>query len=311
MERLLYVAARAVVWLAQALPLRVVARVGRRLGGLAYWLDARHRRVALANLTRCFGSDKSAHEIRALARENFRRIGENFLCALKTAGMGEGPLRRCLEMVGVEHLGSARAVPDASSRVVAIGHFGNFELYAHVGLFAPEYQPATTYRALRQPSLNRLMQSLRLQTGCLYFERRQQGAELKAALRRRRLVLGFLADQSAGVSGVRLPFFGHECSCSTAPAVFALRYQLPLHVAVCYRVGLARWRIELSEEIPTGANGQRRRVAEITRDINHAFEEAIRRDPANWFWVHNRWKPVPARTENRANVREETLAVMT
>ena len=26
------------------------------------------------------------------------------------------------------------------------------------------------------------------------------------------------------------------------------------------------------------------------RDVNAAFEAAIRRDPANWFWVHNRWK---------------------
>ena len=44
----------------------------------------RHRRVALRNLTMCFGQRTPA-EIRALARENFRRIGENFACAVKTA----------------------------------------------------------------------------------------------------------------------------------------------------------------------------------------------------------------------------------
>ena len=26
-------------------------------------------------------------------------------------------------------------------------------------------------------------------------------------------------------------------------------------------------------------------------DVNRAFEVAVRRDPANWFWVHKRWKP--------------------
>ena len=26
------------------------------------------------------------------------------------------------------------------------------------------------------------------------------------------------------------------------------------------------------------------------RDVNRAFETAVRRDPANWFWVHRRWK---------------------
>ena len=28
------------------------------------------------------------------------------------------------------------------------------------------------------------------------------------------------------------------------------------------------------------------------RDVNRAFEAAVRRDPANWFWVHRRWKAV-------------------
>ena len=38
-------------------------------------------------------------------------------------------------------------------------------------------------------------------------------------------------------------------------------------------------------------NGQPRPTEEIAADVNRAFEAIIRRDPANWFWVHNRWKP--------------------
>jgi lauroyl/myristoyl acyltransferase len=33
-------------------------------------------------------------------------------------------------------------------------------------------------------------------------------------------------------------------------------------------------------------------MADIMRDVNTAFETAIRRDPVNWLWVHNRWKLV-------------------
>jgi lauroyl/myristoyl acyltransferase len=44
--------------------------------------------------------------------------------------------------------------------------------------------------------------------------------------------------------------------------------------------------------------------------VNQAFEQAVRRDPANWFWVHNRWKPVkPVRRRlnkpDLANVEDE------
>ena len=173
MGPLLYVLARAVVGVLQALPLPVVARIGRAGGGVAYWLDARHRRVALKNLERCFGDGKSAREIRALAKENFRRIGENYAGAVKTAAMSPEEMRPFFEFAGAAKILPHETDSGPQSRIVAIGHFGNFELYARFGQFVPVFKCATTYRALRQPELNRLMQSLRERSGCRFFERRR------------------------------------------------------------------------------------------------------------------------------------------
>jgi Kdo2-lipid IVA lauroyltransferase/acyltransferase len=292
MEPLLYCLARALVALVQALPLTGVARLGRLCGGLAYWVDVRHRRVALRNLTMCFGAEKSPAEIRSLARENFRRIGEDYACAVKTAAMSFEELRPHVEFIGHPRIVSAPADPKPQSVVAAIGHFGNFELYARFGQFAPAYQCVTTYRGLRQPSLNWLLQSLRERSGCRFFERRFEAPALKAFMNQPGVMLGLLSDQSGG--SLRGPFLGHECSTTAAPAIFALRYHCALITAICYRVGLARWRIEAGEEIPTHENGRPRSTAAIMRDVNRAFEAAVRRDPANWFWVHRRWKPSSA-----------------
>ncbi len=289
METLLYVLARALVAFIQALPLTWVARLGRFSGGLAYWLDARHRRVALRNLTMCFGSQRSPPEIRKLARENFRRLGENYACAVKSAVMSHEALRPHVEFVGNPRICSPPADRKPQKVVVAIGHFGNFELYARFGQFTPAYQCITTYRGFRQPSLNRLLQSLRARSGCLFFERRFEAAALRAAMNQPGIMLGLLSDQSGGA--LRGSFLGHDCSTTAAPAVFALRYHCLLTTAICYRVGLARWCIEVGAEIPTHENGQARSTADIMRDVNRAFEAAVRRDPANWFWVHRRWKP--------------------
>jgi lauroyl/myristoyl acyltransferase len=304
MDKLLYLVARTVVAFLQALPLRTVAHLGRAAGGLAYWLDARHRRVALRHLTMCFGGEKSAEEIRALAHENFRRIGENFACAAKTASMTHEELKPFVEFIGPPEIIAPPSGQKPLNIVVAIGHFGNFELYARFGQYCPAYQCATTYRGLRQASLNRLMQDLRERSGCLYFERRTDGAALKAAMNQPGLMLGLLADQHAGNSGLRISFLGHDCSTTSAPAVFALRYHCALRTGICYRVGLARWRIEAGAEIPTHENGVPRSSEAIMRDVNLAFEQAVRRDPANWFWVHNRWKPINLnrRKLNRAKV---------
>ena len=40
---------------------------------------------------------------------------------------------------------------------------------------------------------------------------------------------------------------------------------------------------------------QARSTTDLMRDINRAFEVAVRHDPANWFWVHNRWKLIKGR----------------
>ena len=106
-------------------------------------------------------------------------------------------------------------------------------------------------------------------------------------------MLGLLCDQHAGNSALRLPFFGQDCSTSSAPAVFALRYDCRLFTGFCFRTALGRWLLEVGQEIPTHENCQPRSTAAIMLDINRAFETAVRRDPANWFWVHKRWKPAP------------------
>ena len=290
METLLYLAARAVVTLIQALPLRCVARLGRLGGALAWALDGRHRRVAVENLTHAFGGEQSPAAIRHLARENFQRLGENYASAIRTAAMTAEEVRAVLSVAGSEKI-LRRLGPQPGSCVIAVGHFGNFELYARANQEAPQMQGATTYRALRQPALNRLMQELRERSGCLFFERRTESGALKEVLTRQPVMVGFLADQHAGDRGLRLPFLGRDCSTTAAPAVFALRYGLPVFTAICYRVELARWRIEVGDEIPTEEARHPRTVEAISLDINRAFERAVRRDPANWFWVHRRWKP--------------------
>jgi len=291
MDTLIYWLVLGLVKLLQTLPLRWVAHIGRAGGAVAYLLDARHRRVAQHNLEMCFGQEKSPGVIHALAKENFRRLGENYCCAVKTAAMSWDELKDNVEFVGIElamHGGEGLNPP---SMVVAIGHFGNFELYARFAQFMPRIQCATTYRGLRQPALSRLMQSMREKSGCQFFERRTDATALKAWMTPHGRMLGLLSDQHAGAGGVRVPFFGHDCATTASPAIFALRYDCPLYTSICYRVGLARWRIELGNVIPTRENGKARPVEAITCDVNRALEVAVRKDPANWFWVHNRWKP--------------------
>jgi Kdo2-lipid IVA lauroyltransferase/acyltransferase len=294
MDGLLYIVALGFIKFLQLWPLRWVAQVGRSGGALAFTLDKRHRRVAIQNLTASFGSEKSPAEIHELAKENFRRLGENYCCAIKTAAMSHEQLKPYIQIAGIEEILRARKANPEQSLVIAVGHFGNFELYARFKDYVPGLRMATTYRGLKQASLNRLMQDLRNKSGCLFFERRTEGGALRAAMSEKGgLMVGFLADQHAGNGGYWAPFFGRECSTTTAPAVFALRYGCPLYTGFVFRTGLASWRLELGDKIETHQAGSPRSSEAITDEVNRSLERAIRRDPANWFWVHKRWKPKP------------------
>ena len=69
-------------------------------------------------------------------------------------------------------------------------------------------------------------------------------------------------------------------------ATLAIRTNAAVIPSAVYTSGFARWRVVVEEEIPYDpANPER-----LTADINAVLERQIRQSPADWFWVHNRWK---------------------
>ena len=173
------------------------------------------------NLTNSLGSSRSKKGDHYPARENFRRLGEVYLSPIKTAHIPPEKLGNILTIKGSERLDrSKRDDGSDPSFMLAIGHFGNFEMYANAGHNEPEYELCTTYRGFNQPWVDKVIKSLRRKSGCHFFDRRYEGGKLKAFMKRPKTITGLLADQSAGRSGILLPLFGRPCSTNPAPALF-------------------------------------------------------------------------------------------
>jgi lauroyl/myristoyl acyltransferase len=292
MASLTYYSIMVIVSIVRCLPLTVVARLGRFFGRIAYSLDKRHRIRTYENLRMVFGDEWSDEKVRATAKENFLRLGENYASAIKAAYMTDEQLRPYVEVRGAAYLADPVGSPQLKTRVIAIGHFGNFELYARLGKFAGFSNGATTYRALKNPGANRVMEELRERSDLTYFERRKDVDALKLRLREGGMALGILSDHHAGGGGIPSDFLGHACSATPAPVVLAMRYKADLYSAVVYRTSLAHWLIDIGPQIPLRNEKRLRAVGDVTQEIQNLLGEAVRRDPANWFWVHNRWRPV-------------------
>lgn len=300
-----YAALKTAVLLVQSLPLKAAARLGRFLGFAAYCADIRRRRRAVHNLRCVFGREWERKKILAVAKENFRRLGESYCCAVKSVRMSGEQIKSHVRCVGGEALRQANY--RAKNQIVAIGHFGNFELYARLGQLAGLSNTAATYRALKNSAANRIMETLRRRSGTQFFERRQEAKALKKSLQRGGMVLGLLADHHAG-GGAAAEFLGLPCLATKAPAVLALRYRADLRTAICYRTGLAQWRIEIGEAIPLHKGNQARPIGDIIQNVQNAMTAAVRRDPANWFWVHRRWRTPSPSSSRKTKDRKHSPA---
>ena len=287
---LLTIPVRLLLLIIHQVPVRVLARLGRGLGALGWVVLRRHRRVALENLTAVFGGEKTAAEIHALAYENFLRLGETYLCSIRTAAMSPAEINAVVKFTGFENIPEKTA--PSSNLIFATGHFGNFELCGRVQRFLPGMQLATTYRALQPAALDQLLQELRAHAGTRLFERTRDAHALRQCLAKGGIALGLLADQHAGIKGLWVPFFGRPCSSGGSLVVLAQRYHSPIGSVLCFRTGLGQWQVEFGPVIPTrNPDGSLRPPATVMTEVNARYEAAIRRDPANWFWVHRRWKP--------------------
>lgn len=284
---MVYILASCAIAIVRKLPLGLCFTAGRAAGALAWAILPGYRRLARENLGRAFGSEKSPAEIRRLTFAHFTTLGANILSAIKIPAVSQEKIARIARIENLDRIRSAIAA--GRPVVLAINHIGNWELYAQLVFQVPEARFGTVYQALRNAAVDDLVNRDRRRLGVQTFDRKK-GFAAAIALLREPGIVGVLVDQHAGDGGMWTPFFGHLASTSTLAATLALRTDAAVIPVAIHTTGLARWTVEVGAEIPWKQDAPE----QLTADINRALEDQIRASPADWFWVHNRWKvPIP------------------
>lgn len=87
---------------------------------------------------------------------------------------------------------------------------------------------------------------------------------------------------------VYVPFFGRNAYTSPIIVNLAVKKSLPIIPIFCYRIPNNRFKIVVQEPIffkDDGNNG-----VTNTTQINQVIENAIRKSPEQWMWIHRRWR---------------------
>ena len=242
-----------------------------------------YRRLARENLTIAFANEMSERDLVRLTFRHFTTLGANVVCAFKMPSLSQAQIQRVAHFENLDVV--KRNIALGRPVIMAINHIGNWELYAQIVFQWPEVRSGTIYQALHNKLVDDLVNRDRRRLGLETFDRKK-GFQGAIGLLRELGVLGVLVDQHAGKSGVWTPFFHRLCSTSPLVATLALRTNAVVIPSAIYTDGFARWRIVMGQEIPWTADNPE----QLTLDLNRNLEEQIRVSPADWFWVHNRWK---------------------
>jgi KDO2-lipid IV(A) lauroyltransferase len=278
----------AALWLLHWLPLGAQAALGNLLGRLGWRVVASRRRVALRNLELCFPELAPEERVR-LAKEHFRWLGRSLLERGLLWYAPPTRLRRLIHVEGDVHLAERSAKP-----VMWLApHFMALDVAGASVLLFQKKKGISIYQRQSDPVLDRALRRGRLRFGnAEIFARDDAGRALVRAIRRGD---GFfnLPDMDFGTRDAAfVPFFGIQATTLLAPSRMARALDMVVQPVVAEILpGGAGYRVRFEAPWPDFPSDDA--VADAAR-MNRWIEAEIRNNPAQYLWVHRRFKTRPS-----------------
>ena len=287
-DRAEYVAFAGMIAAAGKLSKEKAEALGERLGHWGYSPFKIRRSVVEEHLRLAF-PERDQSWIETTAEASYAHLGREMMTTLRLShAQREDVVKSVHHEVGRERF--FEAFREGKGIVLAGGHFGNWELGA-ASVAAQGYPVDGIYQPARNPLFDQAVVEARHRLGLELIPRGQASKVALERLRQGRIV-GFVADQNAGRTGVFVPFFGRPASTHRGAALLAVRSGAPIFFAAAIRDGKHYYGI--SEEITASRQGELDDVVHrLTAAYTACLEKLVRQWPDQYFWHHRRWKTQP------------------
>lgn len=275
------------VWLLHFLPLPLLAMLGRGFGVLLHAAGRKRRVIARRNLELCFPA-LAESERDALVREHFKMLGRSLLERGLLWHASPARLKRLLHVEG--DVGLA----DRSERPVMflVPHFVGLEI---AGPATQLFQHTTTidvYQPQRSAVFDAALKRGRLRLG--QGEAYPRSVPIRVLIKRFRAGCAFFnaPDQDFGrKDSAFVPFFGVPACTLLAPSRMARMVDMIVQPVVVQMLpGGQGYRVTFQDpwvDWPTDD------AEADTRRMNAFIEQEILKQPAQYLWVHKRFKTRP------------------
>lgn len=268
-----------------------VTPAGRFLGRFLPY----RRKVIEQNMRRVYGARITDQRLGELVLAHYSHLA-TLLRELLTFRFKSIEHRASLVQVqGVETI--MQAFEDGHGVLVLTGHFGNFEVSTVSGI---EHFPLAKGRIhfLRRPIKPKWLSDFLTrrfnQAGFGVIGRRGSLDEIVTRLEAGDAIV-FPFDQYAHKpDGIAVPLFGVAAGTYKSMAVIAMATGAPVIPGSSWREADGTHVLRFWPPLkPVQDDDVGREIALNTQSYNHALERLILRKPAQWWWVHRRWKNAP------------------
>ena len=282
------------------LPLRISYALAEKLGLFAYLTLFPYRKRVLENLRVAFRKEKGDKELKVIAREMSIHMVKGAVELLYSCSPSMEKIFARVKVIGKENLDSART---KKRGVVAISsHLGNFTLLGR-RLEKDGYPFYTLRKDPKGPLLTRFYRTLeRIYGGrFIYVEPWKECLRTMMDCLRNNEIVCFIPDENKRHGGVKVDFFGQKASTAIGPAVLALRTGASIVPVFIVREKDDTHTIVIEPALNCEISGdQDKDVYLLTSAYTRIIEAYVKRFPAQWPWISNRWREKPPRKRVRA-----------
>lgn len=269
-------------WLISRLPYSAQMSIGRGLGTLVRWTMPKRRKIVQKNLALCF-PELTENEREQLLIDNFHALGMGGMEMIIAWWGSDKKIAQLEEFAGLEHI--TEAEKDHRGVLLLSAHLTTLELGARI---LTRYYPAQAlYKPVKNPVFEWCMYRARHRYSNNPPIKKYETRTLVRALRQGANIW-YAPDQHNRAEGaVVAPFFGLPAL--TTAGTSRLAQLGRAHVVPCftYRMPNGKYRISFYpplKDFPSGDD-----TADTAR-INKIIEDAIRRAPEQYWWIHRRFK---------------------
>lgn len=262
-------------------------------GRLLFHLLPLRRAVVLANLRRVYDEGVDDEEIVRLAQAHYGHLWTNAVEFIRMRFASTEQRARLARVENVELF--AAALAQGRGVIVLTGHFGSWEVSTIAGLSQyPEVRGQIYF--VRRPLKSRWADAWvtrRFQKAGFGVLPKRGGLDAILEVLEAGHTVVFPFDQHAGGrDAIKVDFFGHPAGTLRSLAVLALATGATVLPGASWREPDGQHVLRFEEPLPLLDDEDTNEAIRLnTRAYNRALERLVLRHPAQWFWVHRRWKP--------------------